>query len=370
MRVLFVHSIGRKKYGGGERWAVNAAEGLHRKGNTVYAAVQDKSVMKEELMSRGVQTISFNLYSNLSLYQALRLFWIIRKYKIDVVICKGQELVVCGLAVKLSKQTILIRRTGSPPLRKKSRKLIWRTHCFVDGVVTNTTTIKQVYARHGFSSSDFVKVIYNGLSINDVIPPYDFSKAYPGKKVVLCVGRAVAHKGYFYLIDALPEIKKQFPDLYFYVVGDGKDKERLIAYAKEKRVEDAIYFAGYVHNPVPYFKGCDFFLHPSLYEGMPNAPMEAMAYGKPVIMTRVNGAEELSKGGEYALLIPPASPEAISGAIRNAMENPEVFKALGKKAKPYVRQTFGMDTMISHLENFITQRLAVKRKKRLNLNSE
>lgn len=363
MKILFVHSIGKSKYGGGERWVVNAASGLLQRGHTVYAAVRENSVLGDELHRSGVSVIPFNLYSNLSLYQALRLVGIIFARKIDVVICKGQELIVSGLAVKFSKNTVLIRRTGSPP-RRRSRKLIWRTKFFVDGVVTNTLTIKDVYHQYGFTEPGFVRVIYNGLTMDDKIDPFDFSAHYPGKTIVLCLGRAVAEKGYFYLIDALPSIKKAHPDLFFYVLGEGKDRTRLMAYAAEKSVADMIKFAGYEHNPKPYLKGCDFFLHSSLFEGMPNAAMEAMAFGKPVILTRVNGAEELTANGKYARLIPPADAAAIIQAVKEAMQHKEAFMEMGVEAQKFVKKKFGMNTMVDQLEEFISDRLNNEQKRK------
>lgn len=353
MRILFVHSIGRKKYGGGERWVINAASGMKLRGHHVVVAGRSHSVLLQEARQRGIATATFNILSDISLYQALKLAFFIRKHQFDVVVCKGHELLVCGMAVRWSGgKATLIRRAGSPPL-KKSRKLVWRTRFFVDGVVTNTHTIREVYHQHGLEDPDLVRVIYNGLQPGDNTPAFTFDQYYPGRTIALCVGRAVGHKGYFYLIDALTQIRQFWPSLLFFVLGDGKDKNRLMDYATEKGVADMIHFAGYVHEPTPYFKGCDFFVHPSLYEGMPNAAMEAMAYGKPVIMTRVNGADELSAAGQFAWLIPAADSQAIADAVRRAYDNPEQFSEMGHEAKAWVRENFSMEKMISNLEDFI-----------------
>ncbi len=356
MNILFVHTIGKKKYGGGERWVVNAAGGMHDHGHDVILAGSKNSVLLEEARHRGVKTLNFSVYSDFNFFKAWRLSRIIRDNNIDVLICKGRELAVSGLAARWSgRNPVLIRRSGSPP-PTRSLRLVLRTQWFVHGVITNTQTIQEIYHQNGFTEENFVKIIYNGLTLHDELPPYNFADKFPGKLVVLCIGRVVAHKGYFFLIDAIPEILKKFPSLLFYVLGDGRDKERLEKYAREKGVADKIVFAGYIHQPIPYIKGCDFFLHPSLYEGMPNAPMEAMAYGKPVIMTRVNGAEELSNNGEYALLIPPSDSDAIANAVVHLMENRENQYNVAAKAQSFVRDKFGMKTMIRNLETYILDR--------------
>ncbi len=356
MRILFVHSIGKNKYGGGERWVVNAASGLHNKGHFVRVAGRKDSVLLNEVSGKGVQTVVFDIRNDINIFQAYRLSRFIRKHQIDVIICKSRELAVCGMAAKWSGNPVVIRRTGSPP-PSRSKKLARRTRKFVKGVVTNTTTIKDIYLNHGFTQQDFVKVIYNGMHFDDEVSPFDFTKVFPGKTIGLCVGRTVGHKGYFFLIDALSTLKQTHPELLFYVLGDGKDKERLISYAREKQVDQMIHFAGYVHEPVTYYKGCDFFLHPSLYEGMPNAAMEAMAYGKPVIMTRVNGADELSENGRFARLIPAANAQAISNAVARALENKVDFMEMGQKARKMVRERYGMNTMIDELEHYLLARM-------------
>lgn len=356
MRILFVHSIGKNKYGGGERWVVNVATGLHNKGHFVIVAGRKNSVLLDEVSGNGIQTAVFDIRSDINIFQAYRLSRFIRRHQIDIIICKSRELAVCGQAAKWSGNPLIIRRTGSPP-PPRSKKLARRTRKYVDGVVTNTTTIKDIYLNHGFTRENFVKVIYNGMHFDDELPPFDFNRIFPGKTIGLCVGRAVGHKGYYFLIDALPALKQTNPDLLFYVLGEGKDKQRLISYAREKQVDQMIHFAGYVHQPVPYYKGCDFFLHPSLYEGMPNAAMEAMAYGKPVIMTRVNGADELSENGRFARLIPASNAQAISSAVKDAWQNKSDFLDMANKARKMVREKYGMDTMVNELENYLLARM-------------
>lgn len=355
MRILFVHTIGKKKYGGGERWVVNAAKGLKSKGHEVYIISKPNSIILKKAEEKKIGTIPFNIVSNLSLYHAYIISRFIRNRKIDVVISKGRDLAIAGLASKWAGNPLVIRRSGSPP-RGRVRKHVFLTRWLADGVITNTKTIYDFYINKGFHVQVYVKVIYNGLMIYDNITAYDYKELFPGKTIVLCVGRLVAEKGYFYLIDALSIIKEVLPDMLFFIIGEGKDKTKMVSYAKKKGVENMICFAGYIDQPISYYKGCDFFVHPSLFEGMPNVAMEAMAYGKPVIMTSVNGAEELSNKGKYACLIPPANPNALAEAIINAMQNKNEFFEMGKRAQQYVKNNFSMEKMIASLEEFIIER--------------
>lgn len=359
MRILFVHTIAPHKYGGGERWVVKAASGLHKNGHKVIVASWKNSLLLKHASEAGVETMPCNIYSDISLYQAFRLSRIIKKNAIDAVIVKRRDLAVAGIAAKWAHNPVVLVRSGSPPQRSAAK------HAFLmrklaDGIVTNTQTIRDFYLENGLTKPGFVKVIYNGLNLFDHMVPFDFATKFPGKKIILAVGRVVADKGYFFVIDALEKLKDKHPEVLVYVIGEGKDKEKFLEYAQNKGVEGMICFAGYIDPPVPYMLGCDLFLHASLYEGMPNAPMEAMAYGKPVVMTQVNGADELSDYGKYARLIPSGNADAIASEIQLFLQKPEQYIQLGAQAREFVRKKFTMQIMIQQLEEYLLEKAKQK----------
>ncbi len=362
MKILFVYTIGKNKYGGGERWVVDAAAGLKQKGHEVFVGSKRGSKLLEKAAEQNVNTVAFNIVSDLSIYMAAKIASFIKRNKIDVVICKRRDLIVTGMAAKMSANPVVLVRSGSPPQDnlKNNTYLIKK---LVDGIITNTETIKNSYINKGLNEKSFIKIIYNGLNVDDIIPAYNYSEKYPGKKIILSVGRLASEKGYNYLIDAAALLRRTRDDIVFYIIGDGKLKKELVNYAKERQVDDLFYFAGYCEPTAPYYKGCHIFLLPSLYEGMPNAAMEAMAYGKPVIMTNVNGASELSDNGNHAILISPKNPTEIAGAINEILNNYNYYCKFGEKAKYYVRKKFRTDTMIDSIENFILERRAKKYKK-------
>ncbi len=352
MRILFIHTIGKKKYGGGERWVVRAAEGLKQAGHLVTVGGWKGSLLLKEAERCGLQTACFNIFSDISPWQALRIAWFIRKNNIDAVITKRRDLAVAGMGAKIAGCKNVLVRSGSPPQRSIAKHIFLMKNLSL-GIITNTRSIQEFYHQRGLDKPGFVRVIYNGLQLHDDIPSYNFADRFPGRRIILSVGRVVHAKGYFYLLDALALLKEQLKEIMVFVIGDGKDLSKLQKRALELGVSDMIWFEGYQPNPVPYIKGCELFLHPSLYEGMPNAPMEALAYGKPVIMTRVNGADELTGNGEYAQLIREADPSAIASAVMEFFSNPLPLKEKGLAAKEYVRKRFTKEVMIKEIEAFL-----------------
>lgn len=355
MRILFIHTIGRKKLGGGEHWVVNAAAGLQRAGHQCIVASKGNSRLLQKAAEKGVETLAVNIFSDISIYHALKLARVIRKRSVDLVISKRRDLAVAGLAAKWAGNVPVIVRSGVPP-QKSLRKHVFIIKKLAHGLVTNTNTIRELYLANGLPGNNFIRVIHNGISLDDKTEAFDFNAKFPGKTIVLCAGRLNnEQKGYSYLIDALQLMKNEHPNLIVYVIGEGKDRNMLETSARHQGVENMICFAGHVDHPAAYMKGCDLFLHPALYEGMPNAAMEAMAYGKPVIMTNVNGAAELSRNGQFAEIIPPANHEAIARSIEKVLADPHKYMARAEMAKIHVREHFTMEQMVHGLTNFILE---------------
>lgn len=341
---------------------VNAASGLLQTGHHCIIAGKGNSVFFEKAKEKGIETFDINIFSDISIYHAFKLAQYIKKQKIDLVISKRRDLAVAGLAARWAGRLPVIVRSGSPP-RKSLRKHVFLIRKLAVGLVTNTNTIRDIYRANALPDDNFIKVIYNGIQVDDNVSAFDFDARYPDRSVVLCVGRLNAiQKGYTFLIDALQTLKNDYPELLVYVLGDGKDRRMLESLSKRKGVAGNIHFAGYVDQPAPYMKGCNMFLHPSLIEGMPNAAMEAMAYGKPVIMTNVNGAAELTQDGKLAHIIPPASHKTIAESLKGALDNPHKFSKMAQAAQQHVREHFTMEKMIAGLNDFISEKSKEKRR--------
>jgi glycosyltransferase involved in cell wall biosynthesis len=110
----------------------------------------------------------------------------------------------------------------------------------------------------------------------------------------------------------------------------------------------------------PYLKGCTLFVLASLYEGMPNVVMEAMAMRKPVVATDVNGARELVIDGKRGLIVPPKDPQALAEAIASVIDRPETLENFGREGLERVSRSFTMQTMVENLEAYLLQKLTEK----------
>ncbi len=364
MNVLFINSIGRDKFGGGEKWMVGAAKGLLDRGHNVTVAGRNRSKILGYANEKGVPTTVVEIHSDISPLKTLRIASFLKKQRVDILICNlNKDVRVAGLAARIAGTPAVLARHGMLLCSKKWKHRLTLTR-LTDGIITNSRTIRDAYAAYGWFDPDFVKVIYNGITIPESTKPHDFSARFPKKKIIYSAGRLAEQKGFGYLVDAAAILCRERDDLVFVVSGEGKLEASLKARVLAAGIKSAFVFDGFTADIYPRLAGCDLFVLASLFEGMPNVVMEAMAMGKPVIATDVNGARELVDNGETGLVIPPRDPRAIARAIGGLIDNPETMTSFGEKGRDRVAALFTMERMIDALERHLLTKLNEKTDRR------
>jgi glycosyltransferase involved in cell wall biosynthesis len=161
------------------------------------------------------------------------------------------------------------------------------------------------------------------------------------------VARLTEQKGHRFLLEALPKIVRERPDAVFVFAGDGPLRKSLESAAAALEVERNVRFLGFRSDVVQLMAAFDAFVLPSLYEGLPNAVLEAMACGKPVIATAVDGTPEAVVHGETGWLVPPRDPAALADAALRFCNSRTLMKKLGHNGRKRAVRTFGIDRQVS-----------------------
>ncbi len=357
MNVLFVNSIGRKKFGGGEKWMIAAARGLADRGHGVFVAGQSGSRLLDEADRAGLARKAWNVCIDYSPVQVWRMAQFFRSHQIDLLVCNlNKDVRTAGLASRLIGGPVIIARHGVQLCGQRLRHK-WTLQHFADGVLTNTASIKGAYDGYGWFSPDFVHVVYNGVEDKSGLRSQDFTMLYPGKKIIFSAGRLSEQKGFSFLIEAALVLKQRRQDLVFVVAGEGRLKEGLVRRIRQAGLEDDFHLIGYQRSIDPLLKGCDLFVLSSLFEGMPNVVMEAMACGKAVVATDVNGVRELMRDGETGRIVPPEDPAALADAIDALVSDPSAMDSYGRAGLDRVRTQFTVTGMIDNLESYFQQKI-------------
>ncbi|MFA4991125.1 MAG: glycosyltransferase [Candidatus Omnitrophota bacterium] len=152
------------------------------------------------------------------------------------------------------------------------------------------------------------------------------------------VSRLSPEKGIDFLIDAFSGLSKKM-DARLVIAGDGPERLRLEKMAIESGVRDKVLFTGWAEDPFSCLAGMDIFVLPSLWEGFPNVILEAMACGVPVIASDCSGGiREVIKNGVNGVLVKPASPPALTEAMRALLDDPVKRSGIIEEAAKTVRR--------------------------------
>jgi len=160
-------------------------------------------------------------------------------------------------------------------------------------------------------------------------------EADPAAPLVVCVGRLCRQKGQDVLLRAWDAVLRRVPEARLVLVGDGPERDAL-----RERAPRSVLFAGAVADAVPWYQAADLVVLPSRWEGMALAPLEAMACGRPVVMTDVDGARE-SLPPELAprCLAPTENPAALADAVAALLLDPPLRESLGLQGRRHVLTT-------------------------------
>jgi glycosyltransferase involved in cell wall biosynthesis len=176
--------------------------------------------------------------------------------------------------------------------------------------------------------------------------------------VVLNVGRLVPQKGQQYLVRAMAAVVERFPHALAVVVGAGRLRGLLEALIRELRLEDHVRLMGQRVDVARLLQAADIFAFPSLFEGLGNALLEAMASGRPCVCSDIPPLREVTDDGRVAVLVAPRTPAALAAAVIRLAEEPAAARDLGEHARAWVRARYDVRQAAAAVEA-LYRRIAV-----------
>ncbi|NIM91377.1 MAG: glycosyltransferase [Candidatus Aminicenantes bacterium] len=164
-------------------------------------------------------------------------------------------------------------------------------------------------------------------------------------RIILTAGRLIKTKGIEYLIEALPKVLERQNNTKLIIIGDGPEKPRLLSLSDELGLRHEVLFLGSIPQDevFSYMNASDVFVGPSLFEGLGNVFIEAMACGTPVIGTSVGGIREIIENEVNGLLVPPGDSRAIAKAISRVLSNEDLATSLSRNGRKIVEEKFDWD---------------------------
>jgi glycosyltransferase involved in cell wall biosynthesis len=219
-------------------------------------------------------------------------------------------------------------------------------------IVANAEAARARLRREGVRSPR-ITVVPNGLDLERFTP----KPAGRARRRLLMLANLRPGKGHDALIDAMPLVLRRFPDARLAIAGDGTERAQLEARVRARGVAGAVSFEGHCDDVPARMMNADLFVLPSESEAFPNAVIEAMAVGLPVIATSVGGIVEAVIDGHTGLLVAPRDSVALADRICRLMDDPPLAQTLASRGRALVEAHYGLDRMVSSIEQIYDDEL-------------
>ncbi|SPP66506.1 glycosyltransferase [Nitrospira lenta] len=195
------------------------------------------------------------------------------------------------------------------------------------------------------------ETVHNGVDRLSFQKPIDRTKVrrelgLTDGPLLVTVARLTPPKGHGDLIEALALLRDQWPGLQCVCVGDGELRQPLEELAAARGLSSMCRFVGSRDDVMEFYAAADVVVLPSHSEGFPFVILEALAMGKPVIATSVNGVPEVIDHLKTGLLVKARDVAGLAGAIQSLLEHPERARQLGDAGRAVVQAQFTVDRMV------------------------
>ena len=285
----------------------------------------------------------------------------IKHNKIDIIHCHQYTPWVYGvLAAFGTKSKVIFTEHGRfyPDSSSWKRKLLNPWLCRItDRITAISQATKQALVNFENLTEKHIEVIYNGIKSPIVVPSETIIlKEKLGitsdTKVIGTIARLDPIKNHHMMLKAFSQLLSTHPKTKLIIVGDGEECENIQTQITNLNLQDNVIMTGYDPQPQHYLALMDIFLLSSLSEGTSMTLLEAMALGKPCIVTDVGGNPEVIKNQHSGLVVKNDDAEAFSHAINLLISDFETRAQMSLNAKSRYAGTFSdiaMNTKFSSM---------------------
>ena len=324
------------------------------------ACLYGAGAVADEIRAAGIPVTDLEAQGKWDLRVAFRLFRLLRREEAQILHSYMFHANVLGrLVSKLARVPIIISSRRNVEIGGQIRELVNRwTANLANSTIAVSDQVREVAIQRSGSDSQKVIAIYNGVDLAE------FRGVNPAKvkelkhhfsvdmdaPVIGTIASFHKRKGYPYLIESLPLVLERFPKAKALLIGDGHLRQSIRRKAEDLGLSSSVIFTGIRHDIPELLSMFDAFVLPSLWEGMPNVILEAMATGKPVVATHVGGVPEEVEDSVTGLLVPPRDPEALAKAITALLQDRERAKAMGRAGRARVEKHFSVERMVQETE--------------------
>ncbi len=343
---------------------VMAAKGLQERGHECIMAARRNSQILQKSEQNGLPTKIFELHSELNFLKIFKVARFLKKKKIDIVVLNiTKDVRIVGAAARLAGVKLVVARHGAFLISNKFRYQV-TYKALVDKIITNSNSIKQRYESFGWMPDGKIKIIANGVELPENIESVDLREKYSLPEdcfIFGAFGRLADGKGYDTLIEAASLLRET--NFVVLIAGEGNQRKILESLIEEENLQKKVLLLGHLDDVYPYMKNIDALILSSTEEGMPNAVLEAMLLGKPVISTKINDLPNIVEDGKMGFICGVSDAKSMASKMDLFLKGEVNINEMAKKAQIKAESCYTIEKMVDNLEEFFARSLEWKKQK-------
>lgn len=377
IRVLF--AIGTMSGGGSERQVVELLKRLDRSRFTpsLYLVYRIGELLPE--IPEDVPVFSFwdnhrqprwNYPGRIHGWQVRHLSRVLSQHNVDVVYDRTLVMTLVSAPAAIRARVPFVSVAVADPeydlkhqdsqFKWLKKRLLRKAYRRANQVVAVSEDLRQRLIEYYALAPDKVAVIRNPIDLArvDRLAAENAPEFQADRFHIVSAGRLQEQKGFVYLLAALHQLvnvrgRKQ---LLLHILGQGPQEQMLRSIVAERNLESHVSFEGFQSNPLPHFRAAHLVCLASIYEGLPNVLLEAMACRTPVLATDCpTGPRELLDDGRLGRLVPAANAVGLADAIDDALANYGEWLASVGAARAWVEDEFSVEAAVQNVAQVLSR---------------
>ena len=352
-RLRLLHTEASCGWGGQELRVLSEAQGMIARGHGVWIAAPAESRIYAEAMRREIPAAGLPI-ARKGVAGVFSLRALIAEQEVELVNTHSSTdtwlVALARVGLTHAPPMVRTRHISAPiPQNPLTRWLYARATAEV--VTTGEALRAQVIDQAGMAP-ERVSSVPTGIDLGRFKPgdrrSARASLGLPAERfIVAIVATLRSWKGHAFLVDAVARL----PGVHLAVVGDGPGRDNLRAQVERCGIADRVTFAGHQDDVCPWLHSADALALPSYAnEGVPQALMQAMACGIPVVTTDVGAIAEIVQDGVQGMVVPSRNVDALAQAIEFLRADPELGARMGAAGLAQARARFSSDRMLDGME--------------------
>lgn len=353
-RRTVIHSEWSKGWGGQEMRIVSEAAGMTARGHRVLIAARPECQILARARDAGLPTQAVPMRHAFDVRAIVTLARLIRREHADIVNTHSSvDSWVGAFAATLTGTALIRTRHLSAPWRRHPLNVVYRMPA---AFITTGEALRQQIIDDNHVDPVRIVSIPTGVDVARFAPQPCRSETTsalgipPHATVIVKVAVLRSFKRHDVLLDAVA-LLRDGPRRYVILVGEGSQRERIVAHARARGLAERVKLVGHVEDVRPLLSCADVVVSASgSHEGVPQALAQALAMARPVVATDVGSVAELVQDRHTGLLAPPNDPPALAAAITRFLDDPALAAACGRRGRERVVEHYSHEAMLDQIE--------------------